>query len=65
MCEGNRCLGCRQLTWLAPSASVTDSTVGMAIGIPPTMITSKLVRVGHSPAHKEVWTLHLLYPMAD
>ena len=37
-------------TWLAPSARVTDSTVGMAMGMPPTMMTSRLVRVGHSSA---------------
>jgi hypothetical protein len=36
-------------TWLAPSASVTDSTVGIAMGMPPTMMTSRLVRVGHMP----------------
>lgn len=36
----------------APSASVTDKTVGMAMGMPPTMITSMLVRVGHRSAHK-------------
>lgn len=34
----------------APRARVTDSTVGMAIGIPPTTITSMLVRVGQPPA---------------
>lgn len=35
---------------LAPSASVTERTVGMAMGIPPTMMTSRLVRVGQPSA---------------
>ena len=33
----------------APSARVTESTVGMAMGMPPTIITSMLVRVGQLP----------------
>ena len=32
----------------APRARVTDSTTGMAMGMPPTMMTSLLVSVGHS-----------------
>lgn len=34
----------------APRARVTDSTVGIAMGMPPTTITSMLVRVGQPPA---------------
>ena len=32
---------------------MTDSTVGMAMGIPPTMMTSMLVRVGHNSVDSE------------
>ena len=39
----------------APRAKVTDSTVGMAIGMPPTTITSKLTSVGQPPA--AMWLL--------
>lgn len=38
-----------QRAWLAPSARVTDSTVGIAMGMPPTMMTSRFVSVGHWP----------------
>ena len=34
----------------APRANVTDSTVGMAIGMPPTTITNMFVRVGQPSA---------------
>mmetsp|Transcript_545 Transcript_545/g.1474 ORF Transcript_545/g.1474 Transcript_545/m.1474 type:complete len:379 (-) Transcript_545:931-2067(-) len=41
----------------APRARVTDSTVGMAMGMPPTMMTSMLVRVGQpsSPPVQAWW----------